>query len=112
PGDEGWHNLCLRRQAALRPTWDAGTCRALHQVHLAGTSDMHTASSGEQTVLFAGGGEMGALMRSMDWSQTPLGPAERWSQSLRTTVNILLAHRFPLLLWWGPELCQLYNDPY
>src|SRR5678815_4646065 len=60
----------------------------------------------------AGGGEMGALMRSLDWSQTPIGAPETWSQSLRTMVKVLLANRFPLLLWWGPELCQLYNDAY
>ena len=27
-------------------------------------------------------------------------------------VGFLLANRFPLLLWWGPHFCQLYNDPY
>ena len=29
-----------------------------------------------------------------------------------TMVSFLLANRFPLLLWWGPEYIQLYNDPY
>jgi signal transduction histidine kinase len=60
----------------------------------------------------SGGGEMGALMRSMDWSRTPLGPIERWSQSLRMMVSFLLANRFPLLLWWGPAYVSLYNDAY
>jgi PAS domain S-box-containing protein len=27
-------------------------------------------------------------------------------------VRFLLANRFPLLLWWGPDFCQLYNDAY
>ena len=62
--------------------------------------------------IFANGGEMGQLMRSMDWSSTPLGPIESWPQSLRTTVSICLASRFPLLIWWGPELVMLYNDAY
>ncbi len=62
--------------------------------------------------LFAGGGEMGMLMRSIDWSQTPLGPKEQWPQSLRTSVSICLASRFPILIWWGPELVMLYNDAY
>src|SRR5579883_1897248 len=62
--------------------------------------------------LFAGGGEMGMLMRSIDWSQTPLGPKEQWPQSLRTAVSICLASRFPILIWWGPELVKLYNDAY
>jgi hypothetical protein len=30
-----------------------------------------------------GGGEMGARMRSHDWSQTPLGSIETWQQSLK-----------------------------
>ncbi len=58
----------------------------------------------------AGGGEMGALMRSLDWSKTLLGPVSRWPQSLRTAVSILLASRFPMLIHWGPELVQFYND--
>ena len=60
----------------------------------------------------AGGGEMGGLIRSFDWTATPLGPVDTWSQALRTMVSILLANRFPLLLWWGPEYIQLYNDAY
>ena len=38
-----------------------------------------------------GGGEMGKLIRSMDWSRNPLGPIESWPQSLRTTVSLCLA---------------------
>src|SRR3954462_6729871 len=60
----------------------------------------------------AGGGEMGALMRSMDWSRTPLGPVSGWPQSLRTTVSTCLDSRFPILIWWGPELVKIYNDAY
>jgi hypothetical protein len=62
--------------------------------------------------LFAGDGEMGALMRSIDWAKTPLGPAAGWSQTLRTMVGMLLRNEFPMLLWWGPQLIQLYNDAY
>src|SRR5215472_11749950 len=62
--------------------------------------------------LFADGGEAGTIMQAMDWSQTPLGPLESWSQSLCMMIRLLLANRFPLLLWWGPQFCQLYNDPY
>ncbi|MDA8249530.1 MAG: GAF domain-containing protein, partial [Rhodospirillales bacterium] len=60
----------------------------------------------------AGGGEMGALIRAKDWAATPLGPVETWSPSLRMITSFLLANRFPLLLWWGPSFCQIYNDPY
>jgi PAS fold len=57
-----------------------------------------------------GGGEMGALMRAIDWTKTPLGPIEGWPQSLRTTVSTCLNSRFPILIWWGPDLVKLYND--
>ncbi|MBV9712735.1 MAG: GAF domain-containing protein, partial [Ktedonobacteraceae bacterium] len=62
--------------------------------------------------IFASGGEMGELMRTIDWSQTSLGAAEQWPQSLYTAVSICLASRFPMLIWWGPELVMLYNDAY
>ncbi len=60
----------------------------------------------------AGDGEMAALVRSRDWSLTPLGPIERWPQSLRTTVSLCLASNFPINLIWGPEHTQIYNDGY
>jgi hypothetical protein len=59
-----------------------------------------------------GGGEMGKLIRSMDWSKTPLGPIESWPQSLRTTVSLCLASNFPIALAWGPKHVQIYNDGY
>ncbi|HYX63117.1 MAG TPA: ATP-binding protein [Burkholderiales bacterium] len=51
-------------------------------------------------------------MRRHDWSATPLGPAERWPQSLRTTVAILLRSPVPIVLLWGPDGVMLYNDAY
>ena len=62
--------------------------------------------------IFPGESEMARLMRAFDWAQTSLGPAQEWSVSLRSMVSFLLANRFPLLLWWGPEFLQLYNDAY
>jgi signal transduction histidine kinase len=59
-----------------------------------------------------GGGEMGDLIRSKDWSQTSLGPVESWPQSLRSAVSILLPSRAQICLFWGPDLVTLYNDPY
>ncbi|NMG06916.1 GAF domain-containing sensor histidine kinase, partial [Brasilonema sp. UFV-L1] len=60
--------------------------------------------------VFAGSGEMGELMRKHDWSTTPLGPVENWSQSLRTSVSTMLASRFAQTLLWGEDYIQLYND--
>ena len=60
----------------------------------------------------SGGGEMGALIRSFDWASTPIGAPHQWSAALRTMVRVLLANRFPMLLWWGPDYVSIYNDAY
>jgi signal transduction histidine kinase/DNA-binding response OmpR family regulator len=62
--------------------------------------------------VFAAGGEMGALIASLDWARTPIGPVEQWPQSLRAAVSICLSSRFPMLIWWGTDLVMIYNDAY
>jgi DNA-binding NtrC family response regulator/signal transduction histidine kinase len=62
--------------------------------------------------VFAGGGEMGARMRSLDWSSTVLGPLEQWPQSLRACVRVILGSGYPMLVCWGPDYTMLYNDAY
>ena len=52
--------------------------------------------------VFAGGGEMGARMRELDWSSTVLGPLEQWPQSLRACVRVMLGSGYPMLVCWGP----------
>ncbi len=51
-------------------------------------------------------------MGRLDWSATDVGPVESWSQSLRAVVRIVLSSRYPMLLLWGPNYTQLYNDAY
>ena len=55
---------------------------------------------------------MGARMRAMDWSTTPLGPVDTWPQSLRSTLSMLLPSKAQIILFWGPEFVVLYNDAY
>lgn len=59
-----------------------------------------------------GTGEMVTLIAAKDWSQTPVGDVRDWPQSLRTTLSIILNSKFPMFLWWGPELTCFYNDSY
>jgi len=59
-----------------------------------------------------GGGEMGDRIRAFDWTATPLGSPSGWPQSLRSTVGLLLSTQQPMFIWWGPDLIQMYNDPY
>jgi hypothetical protein len=70
------------------------------------------ASGNDPLAFLAKGGDMGERIRTFDWSQTPLGPAESWSPALRTVVRLMLANRLPMLLWWGPQYVSIYNDPY
>jgi hypothetical protein len=58
------------------------------------------------------GGEMGDLIRGLEWAPTPIGSMEGWSATLRIMVRFLLANRFPMLLWWGPQYVSIYNDAY
>ena len=57
-------------------------------------------------------GEMADRTRAFDWSQTSIGPIDRWPEVLLNTVNILLNSRHPMFLWWGEDLVQFYNDAY
>ena len=60
--------------------------------------------------VLAGGGELGARMRTVDWSKTPLGPLATWPQSLRSALSICLGSGFPIGIYWGADLVLLYND--
>ncbi|CAD7336894.1 PAS domain S-box protein [Sphingomonadales bacterium 56] len=43
---------------------------------------------------------------------SPLGPVERWSPALISTVRLMLSSKAEIVLFWGPELCALYNEAY
>jgi two-component system sensor histidine kinase VicK len=59
-----------------------------------------------------GGGEMGKLIRAKDWSKTPLGLPENWPSALKILTSIVLNSPFPMLISWGKEYIQIYNDGY
>ncbi|MGI2904720.1 ATP-binding protein [Tolypothrix sp. VBCCA 56010] len=75
-------------------------------------SDRSTSPDYQQEDIFPGNGEMSLMMRTLDWSVTPIGSVKHWNQSLRTSLSICLSSRFPILIWWGKELVMLYNDAY
>ncbi len=57
-------------------------------------------------------GSMAELIRQKDWSGNPIGHPAQWPTTLKQLVNILLNSRFPMFVWWGPELITIYNDAY
>ncbi|MFL5355621.1 ATP-binding protein [Archangium sp.] len=61
---------------------------------------------------FTGPSEMHARVRAHDWASTPVGPVETWPESLKALVRTLLVSRYPMVLTWGPEYTQFYNDAY
>jgi PAS domain S-box-containing protein len=63
-------------------------------------------------VTFPGDGEMARRMRAYPWAGSALGDPQGWSASLRTAVRICLTSRFPMIVWWGPDLRFLYNDAF
>lgn len=73
---------------------------------------MLTESDPKIPFFLQGTGEMVTLMRQKDWSKSPIGSPETWPQSLKTTLSLLLRSRFPMFLFWGPELICFYNDAY
>jgi hypothetical protein len=64
------------------------------------SKDVHSVPSGWPAV----GGEMGARIRAFDWERSPLGPISSWSQSLKSTVDLMMASQLAMNLIWGPEL--------
>jgi signal transduction histidine kinase len=63
--------------------------------------------------LFAGDSEVAGLLRSIDWSTSPLGPPDQWPNSVRTILPMMLRARFAMRVMWGrDDLVLLYNDAY
>ena len=58
------------------------------------------------------GGDMGSLIRALDWSGTSLGPIAAWPAHLKATVGLILPAQAQIVLFWGPEFVALYNDAY
>ncbi|TPE42170.1 PAS domain S-box protein [Pontibacter mangrovi] len=55
---------------------------------------------------------MGQLMRSFDWENHPLGSPQKWPESLKTNIRLLLNSSFPMFIWWTNDLYMFHNDAY
>lgn len=60
----------------------------------------------------SGNGEMSQRVRAHAWAATSLGPVEIWPQSLKGAVDLILPNGFPMIILWGSELIQIYNEGY
>jgi hypothetical protein len=62
--------------------------------------------------LLTGDDRIRVAFRSHDWSGTSLGDESTWSPALRSSLLHILWSAFPNMVLWGPDLVQLYNEPY
>ncbi|TGN42984.1 PAS domain-containing protein [Paracoccus liaowanqingii] len=68
--------------------------------------------SSTQPAFLAGGGELGALVRNFNWSDTALGSVEHWPVVLKITVGIILRSPVAMALLWGEDGTLVYNDAF
>lgn len=54
----------------------------------------------------------GQLILELDWQNTPIGPIDGWSPTLKSMVTLILASPYRMSLLWGEECVMLYNDAY
>ncbi len=59
-----------------------------------------------------GDSEAAGLIRQKDWTDTVCGEIATWPQSKKTSIELTLACQFPMIVLWGPQLIQFYNDGY
>src|SRR3954449_11311155 len=57
------------------------------------------------------GPEARALL-AYPWETTPIGPVDSWPDQLRLLVQVMLSSQFPMMIVWGREYTQLYNDAF
>lgn len=56
--------------------------------------------------------ETAKLFCETNWGNTSLGPSEAWSPTLKTQALTVLSAKVPILMAWGPDMLQIYNDQY
>lgn len=59
-----------------------------------------------------GDGTAKMWIRLKDWSKTSLGDYCFWPDALKNSLGIILNSQQPMLIWWGSELIQFFNDAF
>ena len=59
-----------------------------------------------------GHGPGARALLAFPWATTPIGPVDSWPDQLRLLVQVMLSSEFPMMIVWGREYTQLYNDAF
>ena len=70
-----------------------------------------TAMANSVAGMIAAQGPLGELTARIG-DQSPLGPVDQWSPILVSTVRLMLSSKAEIVLFWGRDLCALYNEAY
>jgi PAS domain S-box-containing protein len=60
----------------------------------------------------AAGGEAAAIIADYDWGQTSLGAIATWTESLKSTISLILHSPVPIVTLWNDDGVMIYNDAY
>lgn len=52
------------------------------------------------------------MLDTREWDSTPLGSAAQWPEELRFAVTTVMPSGVPMMIWWGTDLIQIYNEAY
>jgi PAS domain S-box-containing protein len=63
-------------------------------------------------VFVANEANMRTLIHAFDWRATSLGPLDAWPVNLRALIDVMLDSAEPMVIWWGVDYLQIYNDAY
>src|SRR3954470_11662100 len=62
--------------------------------------------------IFAGAGAMAALCSTYEWATTSIGCPDDWCAGLRAAAALVLAAPTPMVLLWGEDATQIYNESF
>lgn len=62
--------------------------------------------------IFGSAGRMEDLCSSYDWGNSSIGCPDEWGPGLRATAALVLGAPTPMILLWGKDATQIYNEAY
>jgi PAS domain S-box-containing protein len=73
---------------------------------------MHSPAAKKRPAFLNRTGGLSDLIAAFDWSETPLGPIDRWPAYIGTITAVALNSDIPMVMLWGKSGVMVYNDAY